>query len=506
MVIGLGRAAIKVELERRLMAAQESAEIGEEVPREHRWISIDEFETLCREIGEPAGGITSPRLLLEYLHQIGVVFYDEQLFEGRIVIDQQWALDAIYSVFDRNSGLFKRLRDRQRGVFTLSDLADGLWDRMGYSNSAQEMFLSMMRSCGICFTLETAPSVHSETRWVAPDLLPDKAVFDVGADRIDDRRSFEGAQFKYEFLPPVLLRALMAAVGEKAGLAAEYWRGGFSMYDKNTKSRATIKQVEAPIEAHPYAGEMSVRTQGGDAVTLLNHLCRLIEGQNDLMGLAPYTVKGPTLRLDPSGDPIDNLELVQSRSEAPEYFVSYAWGSTDETASSEERARDKEVKRLCKEAENRKIKIKWDTEEMVLGDRISKFMQRLVEGDLIFVILSAKYLQSAYCMYELFKIWERCGRREQQFLNTIRVIRLADADLSIQGRLDCARYWQNTYESMKEEAGTDWDLLSAADLEEIKLMKYFANEVGEILSLIADTLTYTYVEALCSLTSLDNLR
>jgi internalin A len=50
-----------------------------------------------------------------------------------------------------------------------------------------------------------------------------------------------------------------------------------------------------------------------------------------------------------------------------------------------------------------------DKDEMKHGDRISDFMDRIGEGDLVYVFLSDKYLKSPFCMYELHAIW-RNGR------------------------------------------------------------------------------------------------
>ena len=63
--------------------------------REHRTLSQTEFHNLC----EQAGGVSSAPSLLAYLHNLGVVFHRPALFEDRIILDQSWALDAVYGVF-----------------------------------------------------------------------------------------------------------------------------------------------------------------------------------------------------------------------------------------------------------------------------------------------------------------------------------------------------------------------------------------------------------------------
>src|SRR2546430_4029915 len=53
-------------------------------------------KTLCAQVG----GVSSPQSLLTYLHNLGVVFYNPPLFHDRIILDQSWALAAVYAVFD----------------------------------------------------------------------------------------------------------------------------------------------------------------------------------------------------------------------------------------------------------------------------------------------------------------------------------------------------------------------------------------------------------------------
>ena len=53
-------------------------------------------------------------------------------------------------------------------------------------------------------------------------------------------------------------------------------------------------------------------------------------------------------------------------------------------------------------AKRQGVRIRRDKYEMTVGDRISKFMQRLAQGDRVIVVLSDKYLKSPFCMYELY--------------------------------------------------------------------------------------------------------
>jgi internalin A len=101
------------------------------------------------------------------------------------------------------------------------------------------------------------------------------------------------------------------------------------------------------------------------------------------------------------------------------FCVSYAWN--DESRSI--------VDNLCEEAGQRGIRILRDTTGLGPHESISGFMQQIGAGDRVFVILSAKYLESPHCMYELWEVWRNCKMMPDEFRQRVRVYRLPDAKL-----------------------------------------------------------------------------
>ncbi|RYD41313.1 MAG: hypothetical protein EOP85_12890, partial [Verrucomicrobiaceae bacterium] len=94
--IGTGRLAVKARLD---ALVAEDAAITDVSQRRHRTLPMDRYEAICAEFG----GVSSPALLLDYLHRSGVVFYKPGLFGNRIILDQGWALEAVYAVFNRKA-------------------------------------------------------------------------------------------------------------------------------------------------------------------------------------------------------------------------------------------------------------------------------------------------------------------------------------------------------------------------------------------------------------------
>ncbi len=112
---------------------------------EVKQIPLTEFEQVCTEEGlDPS----STHTLLNYLHNSGVFFYQETIFNNQIVIDQKWAIDAVYTLFNR-AGNFARIHNS--GYFEGMDLQEA-WNT--YSLEEQQIFISFMKQCEICFEVD----------------------------------------------------------------------------------------------------------------------------------------------------------------------------------------------------------------------------------------------------------------------------------------------------------------------------------------------------------------
>jgi len=309
-----------------------------------------------------AGDIADAGQLLAFLHNAGTIFYRRGLFGDRIILDQGWALEAIYAVFHREK-CYTKIK-RQHGRFTRSDLAEWIWDDAGYSVAEQELFLSMMQSCGVCFEYrhpERAKNIEAE--YIAPDLLPERAEVAM-LQTWDDQRPVETATFEYDLLPPGLMCLLISRVGNDAGLAADYWCDGVYFYEKETQSWALIEQNSTV----GWQGRIRIRTQGGQAALLLEKATALVDEQQTRIGLTSIRSRNaiPTLPAAKDtlvGEPeaVKPLQIAQEPRLKPEYFVSYAWGDN----TPEGRDCESAVDRICSDAEARGIGIMRD--KKVLG-------------------------------------------------------------------------------------------------------------------------------------------
>jgi internalin A len=496
-VIGTGRARVK----RRIEALRDADAALPRDERQHRTLSHATFVKFCDE----AGGIEQPEHLLSYLHNVGTVFHRPGLFDNRIILDQSWALEAIYAVFHREK-CFKRI-ERQHGRFTGSDLAEWIWNEGGYGEKEQELFLSMMQACGICFTHRRAsPDKRIEAEYIAPDLLPLRSETDVD-QKWDADRPAETAEFTYALLPPSLMRGIISHIGDEAGLAGDYWRYGVYLYEGRSGSRATIEQY---MDAG-WQGRIRIQTQRGEAAALVARLVALVEQQQQFLGVVPISVTGIQARAGqeleargavekglPPRAGVENklsdrterepapLAVEQEPAARPEYYVSYAW--KDKTPEGHDR--EAIVDSLCEAAHAKGISILRDKNVLGVGGRISKFMNRIGRGGRVFVVLSDKYLKSPYCMYELHEVWRNCRHEDREFLKRIRVFTLPDAKIWTPiDRAKCAAHWKKEsaeLEAIVKEHG--YDVLGEEDFKRYRLMKEFAHQIGNILATVTDIL------------------
>ena len=127
---------------------------------------------------------------------------------------------------------------------------------------------------------------------------------------------------------------------------------------------------------------------------------------------------------------------------------------------------------------------------MGYGDRISKFMARLGRGNRIFIMLSDKYLKSAYCMHELFAVWRNCREDDAEFIAHTRVFVLPSAKIgTVVERAQYAIHWHRTFgeiDALVKQEGLL--VLSDKDVAEYRWMARFVHETANILTLVQDVL------------------
>ena len=439
--------------------------------RRHRTLTLREFAAICRKQGVKS----EPQHLLQYLHRTGVVFHRPDLMAERIVLDQAWALEAIYAVFEPGRA-YSRIKS-ERGRFRPSDLTINAWkDR---SQSERALFLDMMRACGVCFRLrEGNRDTDEEPVYIAPEMLPARDTVKVLVDALwNTSDPIRERRYEFPFLHDGLIRAVIVEIGDIAGVDGVYWQGGVGVYEARTQSRALIEQR---MDAG-WSGEIAVRTRGGRAEELLACLCQVVDRAQQRIGLeGKVEESAPSREARKGGEAA--LAFAADPNAKPRYYVSYAW------ADDANPDREKEVDRLCAEAERRGTPILRDKTAMRRGDSIAEFMAAIAKGDRVFVLLSEKYLKSDFCMTELTRLWIDCRMDPQEFKRRMRVFALPDAKVwTIDDRAALAAYWRDRAAALRRSAiGPTGARLGDEDYAQVRRIERITHHVGDILHLFAD--------------------
>lgn len=481
--VGAGR----LRVQRRLEAMIDADQALPPDQRQHRLMERADFDRLCAE----EGGVSSPAHLLTYLDAIGVVFHRPGTFADRIVLDQGWALEAIYAVFER-SGALPHIR-AAGGRFTRPLLDRLVWRDHGEAD--QRLFLTMMASCGIAFTHrefrdEAGEVLDDLTEYIAPDHLPDRATLDAElAASWDADAPTATARFDHAFLHEGLIRTIMADIGGQAGPNALYWKGGLQGFEAGTGSRFRIEQTMTG----PWRGAILVSAQRGRAAELLNAVVLRVERAQDRLGLRPIGVER-SVPEERRQEEERAMTFTQEKPRETEWFVSYAWG--DDTP--EGRERDKVVNDLCATAEAAGRHVIRDKDVLGPGDSISRFMRRLGAANRVFVILSDKYLRSPHCMFELSEIWRTSRQEGDAVMDRLRVYALpgtkvwTDIDWT-----DWAIYWKSQHDALDARAREHGaGILGQHGNARLRQMQGFYTSVTDMLATIADRVQDSTIEDL----------
>ncbi len=380
-----------------------------ETERQHRQtLTIQEFEDIARRIGLEHGHKT----LLHWLDSNSDVIRRPGHFEDRIIIDLNWALEAIYVLFDRTE-IVPRLKESQ-GRFTQALLNDLVWSRQRFmpgraalSENDQNLLLGFMLSSGMCF--RHGSSWREDGVYIAPYFLPE--LIPIAAREIwAGRAPVASEAVGFPMLHDGIWRDITARLGGMAGADGFYWKAGVQIFDTETQCRARIERV---MDAD-WSGRVLINVQrtsdGSDeqaAPALLQNLAGLV---NDVARRAGIVVRQELIvDVDRDFNKASAVAPGRDTSELELHYVSYAWAddNTEEGTEREER-----VRAFMEEANRAyaggrlNAKLLRDREDARTGDSIYEFMERLARGDRIYIFLSARYLESFFCMYELTRSWQ----------------------------------------------------------------------------------------------------
>lgn len=302
-----------------------------------------------------------------------------------------------------NSPVFRAL-SRSDGKFTRAELGDWVWNRT-YQEAEQDLLLSFMVRCGLCFKLRHAAEAwREEDIYVSFEHLPTakelrmQRTFDARlASRDPSQRTIPAPRIHKQNWQSFLTDA-----GQHYGKDAWYALDG--LYLENVEGEKLL--VLAHFKPGGLGGEIEI--QVGDQMS---------EGRLESV-LAQVRLFLPGSEASAASGPAYNLG---QRAAKEEVFISYAWDPPAKPGDSGiplgYAAPVDAIEAFLKDKPVRLIRDKNDTR---FGTNLRLFMEYGARRPHVIIVHSDKFWRSPYCIFELWTVMEELKRqRDRALLNVV---------------------------------------------------------------------------------------
>lgn len=160
-----------------------------------------------------------------------------------------------------------------------------------------------------------------------------------------------------------------------------------------------------------------------------------------------------------------------------EIFISYAWEEQSEFI----------VEKIKEKFNNENIKIIFDKNSIKYKESIRNFMRQIGKGKFVILIISAKYLSSQYCMFELLEV-----AKNKNFHDRIFPIVLSDSKIHTSiDRLKYIAFWEGKIKELdsaiKKVGGSNLQGIR----EDIDLFHEIRSAIAKFIDVISDMNTCT---------------
>lgn len=186
-------------------------------------IELGEFLKVCEEKGVKGA---SSMALLEFLNTSGILFYDAKFLRNTILINQKWALEAIYKPLDRESEFYDLLRNDLVGRVRVKHLFRE-FEEEEYSLEESWLFLNFMKSCGMCFSMNGNRPIKDteDTYLVFPEFLSPNMTIEAETLLARSKHDFKQFRLQLPYLSIAALHSLIVELGPKTRHTL-LWRTG----------------------------------------------------------------------------------------------------------------------------------------------------------------------------------------------------------------------------------------------------------------------------------------
>ncbi|MFK8005506.1 MAG: COR domain-containing protein [Saprospiraceae bacterium] len=222
------------------------------------YLTLEEYMSICAEHKIPEED--RALLLSQYLHDLGVFlhFQEDDLLRKIVVLQNEWATDAVYKVLDCESV------KQAKGRFSREDLKT-IWGdddcREKYKNMHGEL-LALMRNFELCYELES-----EKNTFLAPQLFPEEQ-----PDYNWDEKDSLILRYEYGFMPKGILSRFIVRMHRYVKDLATAWKNGVVLTNGKTQAEVVNLYAEKVIQ---------IRVKGLESKAFLDIIKEMFERIHD---------------------------------------------------------------------------------------------------------------------------------------------------------------------------------------------------------------------------------
>lgn len=441
----------------------------EEFARSHRHLTQDEFGAELQQAIETSVASKQPEFaklgqamrdrkqpwqltearrahLLHFLTHSGWVFWRPDLFEGRVILGQQWALNGIYTLLERGRPGWPRVYDelRQRqGRFGLDDLVGWGWEKLVPDPQERELLLSFLERIGLCLPLlSKEDSWFDRAVYLSLAHLPTMQELDAASmnpavpiDLSQRRLRPETKWVERQDFHQGHWHAILRWLGGRFGRDGRYASDGFLV--RNAEGQELRLDLE--VDRRGYGGKIVVSVDGPQAA----ERCEQVAGAILELVSSEIERRRPAFAEDAPGE----------KSKAITVFISYAWDPEDagNGATGAPPGYELPVEAICESLRQSgaKLDLIRDRYKLRANDSIVEHNLRIAKTDKVLVVHSDKYWQSQWCLHELVTFFHGLVERQQACSDVLSLVshlqaRVGGNPLRVaEAKQSLVEYWRN---------------------------------------------------------------
>jgi internalin A len=284
-------------------------------------IPFAHFKQLCIK-----ASIDHAEWFVGYLHKTGVLFYQEGAFQDQIILNQDWAIKAVYRVFDpQDQRSF--IEDDLKGRFKARH-AKIVWPEV--DETEREIYLDFMRNCGICYEPNRKyDTPFAERTFIIPALLPkDSSPHSAWQKNATDWQ----LDIEYPFLHRSIIERIILRLGET--YQGEPWRTGIFC---ETEYGKVLLECSYHDKQQSTQGQLSFHLRGNQLERLVYALRQLVSETSPHRRYVEYLSKAGAERIqlpefEEEQEPTSKLDATKPADKTIKLFISYS--HADETQNS----------------------------------------------------------------------------------------------------------------------------------------------------------------------------